>query len=202
MAVDLDVVERPGLDAEISLAFGSSATSSFVSRLVAEVEKALASAKIEAEKPRRDALDPQLSKAGQRNARELAGDAEFHRDRLQAALEKLRLRLVELKDQEEDAKRRVAYDKAAAERDAVAEELRSVYPEVAERLVALFSRLQQSNYELGQINEKLPKGAARLELAEFVAKGIVGKNMFGQAVSVTTCVLPPWTPYNTTRWPK
>ena len=39
-------------------------------------------------------------------------DVAFKRDRLQAALGKLRERLAQLKDQEENARRQVAYDKA------------------------------------------------------------------------------------------
>ena len=43
---------------------------------------------------------------------EYMDDVAFKRDRLQAALGKLRERLAQLKDQEENARRQVAYDKA------------------------------------------------------------------------------------------
>ena len=41
-------------------------------------------------------------------------DAAFKRDRLQAAPGKLRERLAQLKDQEENTRQQVAYDKAEA----------------------------------------------------------------------------------------
>jgi len=44
-------------------------------------------------------------------------DAAFECDRLQAPTGKLRERLAELKDQEENARRQLAYDKAQTVRD-------------------------------------------------------------------------------------
>ena len=67
-------------------------------------------------------------------------DAAFRRERLQAALEKLRERLAELKDQEENARRQVAYDKAKALRDELAKELADLYPAFAQKLVELLPR--------------------------------------------------------------
>ena len=59
-------------------------------------------------------------------------DAAFKRERLQAALEKLRERLAELRYQEEHARRRVRYYKAEAVRDELAKELAEVYPAFAQ----------------------------------------------------------------------
>ena len=59
-------------------------------------------------------------------------DVAFKRDRLQAALGKLRERLAQLKDQEENARRQVAYDKAKAVRDELAKELADLYPAFAQ----------------------------------------------------------------------
>jgi hypothetical protein len=136
-----------------------------------------------------------LPRDGVIEARREMEDCAFLRDRMSAALEKLRLRLVELRDAEENTKRQAAYDEGAKNRDAVAKELAGFYPEYVERLVALLSRLQASNYEIGLINARLPKGAVRLEVAELVAKGTVGRPVLG-AVSVAECYLPPWTPHS------
>jgi hypothetical protein len=68
-------------------------------------------------------------------------DVAFKRDRLQAAIGKLRERLAELKDQEEHARRQVAYDKAKAVRDELAKELADLYPAFAKKLAELLPRI-------------------------------------------------------------
>ena len=61
-------------------------------------------------------------------------DAAFRRDRMQTAVIKLGDRLRELKAQEEDHRRWLAYEKVKAERDKLAVELKEVYPTLAARL--------------------------------------------------------------------
>lgn len=200
---DLDLLEKPSVAARISLAFGASATAAFVSGLVVEVARELTRATAAAEAARADALSPQLTSSAIRNARELASDMEFERDRLQVAAAKLRDRLAELKASEENTKRKIAYDKAQAERDAVAEELKS-YPAIAEKLVQLLSRLVDCNSEVAAINSRLPTGAPRLEPAEYCAKGAQpllagGVNL---DVSLLECRVQPWHPRSNVRWPR
>jgi hypothetical protein len=197
---DLDLLERPGLDARVTVAFSASATSSFVMPLITEVETALTAARLEAEQCRADALDPRLPASAQRNARALASDAEFSRDRLSAAAAKLKERLAELRDQEENTKRKIAYDKAQAERDRVAEELRVNYPDLTQKLVDLLTRLQASDHQVAAVNVKLPRDMPRLERAEMVGKGIIGKSIIGFE-SVAECRVSPWTPSSKALWP-
>jgi hypothetical protein len=185
---------------QIAAAFTDHVKSTDVETLIKAAEAASAAADRGAVTARARALDPTLASGAVAQARECMDDHAFRRDRMSAALEKLRLRLVELRDAEEDARRRVAYDEAAANRDEVAGELAGFYPEFAQKLVHLLSRLVESNYNLGVVNAKLPKGAVRLEPAELVAKGMVGRYVLG-AVSVTECYLPPWTPHSPHRWP-
>jgi hypothetical protein len=100
-------------------------------------------------------------------------DAAFKRDRLQAAVTKLGERLEQLKDQEENERRQLAYDKAAAERDQLAAELADLYPGFAKKLGELLSRVAASDREIEFINDhKLPKGADRLLVAELKARGL------------------------------
>src|SRR5262245_42265144 len=94
-----------------------------------------------AEQARNHALDPTLSGPDLKDARNYMDDAAFKRDRLQAALEKLQGRLAELRDQEEDARRRVVYDKAEAVRDELAKELADFYPAFAQKLAELLPRI-------------------------------------------------------------
>ena len=75
-----------------------------------------------AERARDRALDPTITPAALEARRE-SEDAAFSRDRMSAAVVRLRHRLDEVRDQEEQARRQAAYDAAKAERDELAEEL-------------------------------------------------------------------------------
>ena len=88
--------------------------------LIKDTEHGVASASDLAEQARNRALDPTLSGSELNDARKCMDDAAFGRDRLQAALGKLRERLAQVKDQEENARRQVVYDKAEAVRDGFA----------------------------------------------------------------------------------
>lgn len=106
---------------------------------------------------------------------------------------RLQGRLAELKDAEENARRLVAYDAAAAERDKLAAELRDLYPGFVEKLADLLTRIVENDRTVEYINSRLPKGAGRLLVAELVARGLTGfvKNGF-DVRRVATCYLPSW----------
>ena len=74
------------------------------------------------------------------------------------ATAKLGERLRVVKSQEEQARRRAAYDVAAAERDKLAAELAEVYPPFAEKLADLAARIAANDAVIGRINCKLPRG--------------------------------------------
>ena len=116
------------LDERIVEAFREGAKSSDVATLIKEVEAAAVASGDVAEQSRKRALDPALAAADVAVARRGMEDATFRRDRLDTAVKRLGDRLTELRDHEEDQRRRAAYDKAKAERDALAEELGRVVP--------------------------------------------------------------------------
>jgi hypothetical protein len=93
-----------------------------------------------AEQARTRALDPALPGNVVTEARRVMDDAAFRRDRLLAAVTKLGERLEQLKDQEENERRQIAYDKAAAERDQLAAELADLYPAFVQKLAELCAR--------------------------------------------------------------
>jgi hypothetical protein len=130
-------------------------------------------------------------------------DAAFKRDRLQAALGKLRERLAELKDQEENARRQVAYDKAEAVRDELAKELADLYPAFAQKLAELLARVVISDREIDYINNHaLPRGADRLLVAELKARGLpVVANSIETPRITDHLQLPPWQPRSNYLWP-
>jgi hypothetical protein len=157
-----------------------------------------------AEQARNHALDPTLSGSELKDARAGMDDAAFKRDRLQAALEKLRERLAELKYQEEHARRQVVYDKAEAVRDELAKELADLYPAFAQKLVELLVRVVINDRELDYINNHaLPKGADRLLVAELKARGLPGwvVNSIEAPRITNQLYLPPWQPRSNYLWP-
>jgi hypothetical protein len=129
----------------------------------------------QAEAARTRALDPTLAAADVVAARREMGDAAFRRDRLQTAATRLRERLQEVAAQEEDHRRRLAYDEAKAERDDLVSELSRVYPPIEAQLADLLGRLDASDRRIEFINDRdLPSGAERLLVAELVARGLRG----------------------------
>ena len=132
-------------------------------------------------------------------------DAAFKHDRLQAGVTKLDERLEQLKDQEENARRQAAYDKAKAERDELAKELAELYPAVAQKLADLCTRVAANDREIDYINRHtLPKGAARLLEVECIARGLPSwvDNWGIHAPRIVDLLrLPPWHSRTGYFWP-
>ena len=148
------------LDDRIAAAFADGAKSNDVATLIKDTENATTSASDLAEQARNHALDPTLSNSELNDARKCMDDAAFRCDRLQAAMGKLRERLAQLKDQEENARRQVAYDKVKAVRDDLAKELADLYPAFAQKLAELLPRIAANDRE---INNQWPCLAIRSE---------------------------------------
>jgi hypothetical protein len=92
------------LDDRIAEAFADGMMSADVAALIAEAKTAAASASETADRVREQALDPALSAKEVAEARRQMDDAAFARDRLSAAVPRLRERLEELLAAEEDAR--------------------------------------------------------------------------------------------------
>src|SRR5580765_3294038 len=140
-SVNTVAITQIDLDARIAAAFADGAKSKDVATLIRDAEHGAASASDRAEQARTHALDPTLSGSDLKDARSGMDDAAFRRDRLQAALGKLRERLAQLKDQEENARRQVAYNKVETVRDGLVNELTDLYPVFAQKLVELLARV-------------------------------------------------------------
>jgi hypothetical protein len=166
---------RTHLDDRITAAFADGAKSSGVAALIVETEAAAIAAGDAAGQARGRALDPVLSAPDVAKARAEMENAAFRRDRLEAAVTKLRERLKAVKAQEENDRRQVAYAKASAVRDELAAELARVYPPLAAQLADLMARIFASDREIEHINARaLPAEAERLLVAELVARGLRG----------------------------
>ena len=165
----------PSLDDRIARAFTAGTKADAVAVLVAEAEAAMVCAGDTAQKARQRALDPKLRAPDVAIARHDMGDAAFRRDRMRAAVTRLKERLNELVAEAEDQRRWLAYEKAKAERDKLAAELREIYPAFASRIVDLMARIEANDFEIKSINTRAkPNRAANLLGAEAVARGLQG----------------------------
>ena len=97
-------------------------TSADVAALIDEAEAGIAKAEKEATVDQTVSLDPKA-------ARQAIEDAAFAADRLRMLLSKLQVRYQEVRDQEQATAWLAEYDVMKRERDALAQEVRDVYPE-------------------------------------------------------------------------
>jgi hypothetical protein len=161
----------PTLEDKIAAAFTQSTPSNLIGRLIGQAQDAAAAADKQATKSQDDALNPALSGNDLERARREMDDAAFRRDRLTAAASRLEGRLKEMLRAEEDARRQIEYDRAKAERDALAEEIKEVYPALARQLAELANRMAANDRALELINRaRRPTGAPALKLAEALAR--------------------------------
>ena len=174
----MTVKSKQSLDERIAAAFTDGGTrSDHVSQLIVEVEAAAAAADAAAKSGREEALDPALSPADVAAARREMEDAAFRRDRMQTAVVKLGERLGELRRKEEDKRRWIVYEKARAQRDKLAVELKEVYPSLAARLADLAARVSANDREIEHINTwARPSGAEGLAGAVLVARELKNFN--------------------------
>lgn len=186
------------LDDRIAAAFADGAKSDGVASLIGEVEAAAIAAGETADRARSRALDPALSAPDVATARRVMDDAAFRRDRMQVAVTKLGVRLSELRAQEEDHRRRLAYERARAERDKLAAELKDVYPALAARVADLVARVDANDREIVRINTRaMPDGSERLAGAELIARGLRGFNAGPNTIPrITTDLQLPGFEYN------
>jgi chromosome segregation ATPase len=164
------------LDEKIAAAFADGITSGDVANLIAEAEAAAVASGATAQVARTCALDPARTAADVAALRREMDDAAFRRDRLQEAVRRLGDRLREVKAQEEQARRRAAYDVALAERDKLATELAEVYPSLAAKLADLASRIATNDAEIERVNQRRPDGAAWIAGVEMIARQIQNFN--------------------------
>src|SRR4051812_21112174 len=163
------------LDQRIVAAFTDGAMSNDVAELIAEAKASAVLSEEAAERARTKALDPALSATDVAAARRSMEDGGFACARMQEAVVRLGERLLEVRRQEEQARRRTAYDAALAERDALAAELAEVYPVLAGRLADLAARIAANDAVIERINLKsLPDGAKWLDGTELLARGLRG----------------------------
>ena len=141
-------------------------TSADIASLIEEAEVGIAKAEREGTVDQTLLLDPKA-------ARQAIADAAFDADRLRMLLSKLAARYQEVHDQEQAKAWLAEYDVMKRERDALAEELREVYPDAGIKIVDLFVRIADNNEELSALLQARPPGVMEhLLSAELLARGL------------------------------
>ena len=169
-------VEAPLAD-RIAAALREETSSEEITALIADSEQSRSRAENDREAAQVRALDPTAGVEEACAAKRKADDLCFEVDRLESALDALRTAQSEAKEREADAVRRAAFDAAVAERDALVQELREVYPQIERRLAELVGRIAANNATLERVNSNLPSGSPGLAEAEEIARG--GREKFG-----------------------
>jgi hypothetical protein len=163
------------LQDEIASAFSQSTPSDEIASLIERVNDAVKAADEDALNAREVALNPALSGIEIALCRRQMEDAAFKRDRLAEAASRLGGRLKEMLREEEDMERWRRYNQAKLDRDALAAEIKEVYPALTEKLADLTRRLAANDRVVELINGvKLPSGAPRLKTAEALARDLAG----------------------------
>jgi hypothetical protein len=165
---------KPGdLDDRIAAAFVDGVTSENLKVVIAEAQAASLASGEAADHARAHALDPAVTAKAVAEARRQMEDAVFRRERLQTAVSRLQERLKEVRAQEENQRRWIAYEKVKAERDKLAAELKAAYPRFEECIAELIAKIDANDREIDYLNSQLlPTDAERLRSAELIAREI------------------------------
>jgi hypothetical protein len=96
---------------------------------------------------------------------------------------------------------RADYEGLKVGRDALAAELREVYPPCATRIADLFARIAANDEALSRLHQRRPAGVAlRLLGAELVARGLEGFTRFALSIA-GELKLPDWDQPAKLAWP-
>jgi hypothetical protein len=144
------------LEQRIAVALSDSIKSDAVAALIQEVEAAAQAADENATRAREEALDPAVvvdtAKVGAAVA-----TAELARDRLRAALPRLRTRYTEVREQEDIAAWKLAAEKLAARRDTLATAFyRLLPPELLKQVAEHLCAMRAFDREIDALNRRRP----------------------------------------------
>jgi DNA repair exonuclease SbcCD ATPase subunit len=115
-------------------------------------------------------LDPLANSAAVTKAKKEMEDQTLQASRLEAAIDRLSSQLEAAHAREAEAARTKIYEEARTERDALAEDLRAVYPQAAARIAALLVRIEAADQKVAAANQDRPEDAPWLEPVEMVVR--------------------------------
>jgi hypothetical protein len=160
------------LEERIATALSEDIASADVEALITETAAAIGAADAAAEEERTKALDP-IASPDATKARATMEDAAFTRERLRTVLPRLQTRLKQVDAAEYLARWEPDYEQVKAVRDALAAEMREVYPAAVAQLADLFRRMAECDSECSRIDGLAPDGEHRRLLGvELTARGV------------------------------
>lgn len=160
------------LETRIAQALDGEASSESLCALVDEVTAAADDMATQAEALRAVALDPRSDAQAVRRARDGLDEARFRSERLDVARDRLTDALREAQAREAETARRNEYEAARRERDALAKDLATVYPEAAAKIADLLRRMVANDARLAAVNASRPAGADWLFDVEHIVRRV------------------------------
>jgi hypothetical protein len=188
------------LEKRVAAALTDDITSADLAALIAETEAAITDADVTAEAERTKALDPALSPDATA-AREIMQVAEFARDRLRTVLPRLKERHKQIAAQEDLTQWSAYFETLKVERDALAAELRELYPEFETKITDLLARIAENDGKLSRLHQARPSGVVlHLRGAELEARSLGGFTRSEPSIAATL-KLPTFEPGERLAWP-
>ena len=188
------------LEKRVAAALTDDITSADLAALIAETEAAITDADVTAEAERTKALDPALSPDATA-AREIMQVVEFARDRLRTVLPRLKERHKQIAAQEDLTQWSAYFETLKVERDALAAELRELYPEFETKITDLLARIAENDGKLSRLHQARPSGVVlHLRGAELEARSLGGFTRSEPSIAATL-KLPTFEPGERLAWP-
>src|SRR5215831_6119090 len=149
------------LEQRVVVALRDSIKSDAVAELIQEVAAAAQAADAVATKAHEDALDPAVVVDTAKVASEVAA-ATLTRDRLRAALPRLRARYTEIRHQEDVTKWKAEADELEARGEAMLNEFAEFYPEMAKRITNHLDDMRAFDKQVDDLNRRRPNDVPAL----------------------------------------
>lgn len=167
------------LEKRITKALHASSRLRDVETLISEVDELIEQAEIAQQEADAKSVDPALTTAEAREARNQAADFAHDVRRLGASLSALKDRRTAILEDSEYEERQQRFAAARAERDELIGVIRARYPVLALEIYQIAQRIQASDQELAEVNKRRPRGEDALVSAEMLARGITGYSWAG-----------------------
>jgi hypothetical protein len=180
-------------------------TSADLGALISELDNGIVQASENAERERVKALDV-LASPDAKAAREVSEAAEFARDRLCVLLSRLKHRYQQVANQETYGRWAAEFDRLVPRHDAAVDQLKTVYEEFEEKIVAALVEAQAVDAEVRRLAKSKPydlsqaNGDGRnLPEVELAARGLAG--VAPGCSIVKDMKLPAFAEPNRVAWP-
>ncbi|WP_172298164.1 hypothetical protein [Pseudoruegeria sp. HB172150] len=194
------------IENEIATAFEDSSLSSDALRdLQMRVTEAADTRRSEAVSARMRALEPALGQSEAAVAYQEAERLQFEADRFRVAAERLEDLVDERTDEEEQATKWSAYNRAQAQTERVADLIKAEYPNLERKLSQLILEIIRANIAVSDANADLPDEAPILLTPEAMARSFPdstsGAFRGGGPVTIAEMVVPKFQDCLTASWP-